>query len=129
MINIEPHVGIFFMIDHNIYQKSDKIGNIKANSFGFKDLQTSHYEYWNIVRFFAREYRNHDFDYYPRGRVVYNALDDNFFIWLDQCIDDYEYHKFIRESFHLKGKKVVFGNDEHYQCAHCNEDYVDIKGI
>jgi len=124
----EPHIGIFFIVGDSIYQKSDKVGNIKADPFGFVDIQTSHYEYWDVVCFFAPEHKKHDFDYYPRGRVIYNALDDAFFVWLDKCIDDYEHRDLICESFNLSGKNVIYDNDEHYSCANCNENYVDIAG-
>ena len=91
-------------------------------------MQASHYEHWDTVRLFALEYQKHDFDYYPRGRVVYNTKNDTFFVWLDKCISP-KYKDLICKSFNLSGKNVVFGNDEHYQCAGCNEDYVDIGGI
>ena len=129
MSHIEPHVGIFFIAGGSFYQRSDKAGGIKANPSGFKDLQVSHYDFWDTVRGFAPKYQNHDFDYLPRGRVLYNALEDAFFVWLDKCIDDCGHRDRICESFNLSGRKIVFGNDEHYQCAGCNEDYVDIGEI
>ena len=125
----EPCIGIFFIVDNKIYQKSVEAVTVKADRLGFKDVQYSHYEYWDTVRFSVPEYKDRDFDYYPRGRVIYKASDDAFFVWLDKCIDDYEYHDLICVSFNLGGKNVVFGNDEHYSCAGCNEEYVGIAGM
>jgi len=129
MTDYEPNIGIFFIAGDNIYQKSEKADSVKADQLGFKDVQYSHYEYWDIVRFFAPEYQKHDFDYYPRGRVIYNALDNTFFIWLDKCLDDHKHRDLICKSFNLSETNVIFGNDEHYSCAKCNKDYVDIGGI
>ena len=129
MTDYEAQIGIFFIVNDIIYQKSEKAAAIKSDQLGFKDIQTSHYEYWDTMYFFAPENKGYDFDYYPRGRVVYNALDNLFFVWMDKCIDDHRHKDLICKSFNLNDKNVVFDNDEHYSCAKCNKDYVDVGGI
>ncbi|MDO4552861.1 MAG: hypothetical protein Q4C22_04930, partial [Bacillota bacterium] len=61
-----------------------------------------------------------DFDYYPRGRVVYRKADDSYLIYYDKCMQAH-----IEEvALKYAGYKYEIGFDEHYQCHQCNEYYV-----
>lgn len=61
-----------------------------------------------------------DFDYYPRGRVVYRKTDNSYLIYYDKCIEPFL--KAVTQKY--TGKSLITGYDEHYQCHLCNEDYV-----
>ncbi|MDP4120781.1 MAG: hypothetical protein Q8876_06990 [Bacillota bacterium] len=126
MNNNEPNVGIFFIIGDKIYKSSEKLSNVQPNSLGFNDYRVSHYDYWQTVCSFAPEHKNHDYDYYSRGRVVYKAENDTFYVWLDKCINDFKHQDLICKCFHLNIPNTIFGHDEHYKCAKCNERYIDV---
>lgn len=70
-------------------------------------------------KYYAPKY-NVDFDYYPRGRVVYRKSDDTYLIYYDKCMKP-DIGK-ITEKY--AGQKLELDYDEHYQCHMCNDDYV-----
>ena len=83
----------------------------------FSNYPHSHYDIWNEN--YAQKY-SVDFDYYPRGRVVYRSSDDTYLIYYDKCMEPYidlVIDKYI-------GKNFETGYDEHYQCHICNTNYV-----
>lgn len=120
-----PEVGIFYVIDGTVYAQSDQIRDLKASQ-GNYDSDGSHYEFWKSMRFLMPEMYDIDYDYYPRGRIVYKSEEDKFYIYLDKCITDEERDSIIDE-FNLPRSKVKFEYDEHYQCHECNPDYSNIS--
>ena len=69
----------------------------------------------------------HPYEYWPRGRVVYDEGADLYEIYLDACIKDKESIKAkILKAFHLEGRAVTWGCDGHYLCHRCNPDFIDI---
>ncbi len=61
-----------------------------------------------------------DFDYFPRGRVVYRKTDNTFLIYYDKCMEPYI--DFVTEKYFDKAVQLHY--DEHYQCHLCNKNYV-----
>ena len=83
----------------------------------FINFPKSHYQIW--WRYYAYKYKV-DFDYFPRGRVVYRKTDDTYLIYYDKCMEPY-----INEvTDKYDSMKIETGYDEHYQCHKCNKDYV-----
>ena len=83
----------------------------------FSNYPHSHYDIWNNN--YEQKY-GVEFDYYPRGRVVYRSSDDTYLIYYDKCMESHIHlvtHKYL-------GKKIETGHDEHYQCRNCNKKYV-----
>lgn len=81
----------------------------------FVNYPHSHDRIWQ--EYYAKRYHV-DFDYYPRGRVVYRKSDDTYLIYYDKCIADQI------EQIASQYEKCETGFDEHYQCHACNPDYV-----
>lgn len=78
----------------------------------------SHFDVWE--RYYASIY-SVDFDYYPRGRIVYRKADDSFLIYYDPCLEPV-----IRtwaERYYTG--RICFSHDEHYQCHICNPNYIE----
>ena len=89
-----------------------------AEAYGdFLNYPLSHFDVWD--EFYGGKY-NVDFDYYPRGRVVYRKNDDTYLIYYDRCMESVIGH--VAEKY--EGKKIELNYDEHYQCHLCNEYYV-----
>lgn len=121
-------VGLFFYItDKHIDGKFAFYGCrlIKAESYGdFFVYPKGHDEIWNKVvkylNFNQNIKQDVDYDYYPRGRVVYRKSDDTFVIYYDKCLEK-EIHR-LTDVY--KGQKVLLSLDEHYCCHECNPMYV-----
>lgn len=60
-----------------------------------------------------------DFDYFPRGRVVYNKKEKCYYIYHDKCIEDLNE---ILKQYKNENYKIL--EDFHYQCHKCNKNYV-----
>ena len=109
------YVGLFFFVNKQflirkcIFQEAEKYGD-------FLNYPESHDSIWQNE--YATKYRV-DFDYYPRGRIVYSIKDDMFLIYFDKCIANH-----IKEIVcTLPKEKTKLCYDEHYQCHMCNKQY------
>ncbi|MDO4488151.1 MAG: hypothetical protein Q4B67_03590 [Eubacteriales bacterium] len=112
-------VGLFFYVKGRLLfhgcslSEAEKYGNNLIYPGG-------HFDIWE--RNYYKKYHV-DYDYYPRGRVVYRIKDETFVVYGDRCID-----KELREFFNGYAQnnpehRYVFEHDEHYQCHSCNRDY------
>ena len=77
----------------------------------------SHYNIW--MEKYYQEYKV-DFDYYPRGRIVYRKIDNTFLIYYDRCME-LQLDKIIDK---FQNVRYELNYDEHYQCHTCNKGYV-----
>ena len=74
-------------------------------------------EVWN--KFYYAKY-GVDFDYYPRGRIIYNLTQKTYYIYYDKCLE-----KNIKNLGIIpKNQNVKLLNDFHYKCHVCNKNYV-----
>ena len=83
----------------------------------FYNYPYSHFQIW--MKYYEEKYKV-DFDFYPRGRVVYRITDDTYLIYFDPCMEKY-INKVVSK---YSDKKIELCHDEHYQCHQCNEDYI-----
>lgn len=92
--------------------------NDEAEEYGeFLIYPGSHFDIWD--RHYYRQLRV-DYDYFPRGRVVYHKESETFRIMYDRCLEDVI--KDFAEEYY--GGEAVLELDEHYQCRKCNKGYV-----
>ena len=110
------HVCLFFCVNGIFLVHGCSLE--KAEPYGdYLIYPQSHFDIWE--QHYALNY-SVDFDYYPRGRVVYRKSDGTFQIYYDACLESV-----IREwaAAHYSAP-VRFARDEHYQCHSCNAGYV-----
>lgn len=115
--DVMSKVGLFFFVEGKFLFSACNINN--AEDYGdFKVYPKSHNDIWN-----AKYYDKYkvDFDYYPRGRVVYRKTDDTYLVYYDQCIED----KIGTIVNSLGNVKYMLSLDEHYKCHMCNENYFE----
>lgn len=113
MTDSNLEVGLFFYVNGALIFEGCKLK--EAEKYGdFLIFSESHLEAWDKLGYSV------DFDYYPRGRVVYRVTDETFIIYHDRCISE-EIKEFAGK---YAGEKYVFELDEHYCCHNCNENYV-----
>ncbi len=113
-------VGLFFFVDGHFSFAGCKLSD--AEEYGdFLVYPKSHMEVWDGYKYlkFRRDRTEVDFDYYPRGRVVYRRTDDTFGIYHDKCVTD----RMNRISDAYKDYKYELALDEHYCCHACNPSY------
>lgn len=122
-----PEVGPFYVIDGEVFPDTESIRDIETNSLGNKDSDETHYRYWKILKLLYPEFKNKDYDYYPRGRVVYSNTEDIYKLFVDPCVSKSEINKIISELNLPKSKVKVDQSDEHYHCSMCNPNYVGIS--
>ena len=110
--------ALFFCVDGELLFHSCAVS--EGEVYGkFVNFPHSHDSIWR--KHYARKY-GVDFDYYPRGRVVYRSDDNTYLIYYDRCMETH-IHKVIVK---YEGKNFITEYDFHYQCHECNEGYVMI---
>ena len=115
-------VGIFFWVNDEFLFHGCKVE--AAEEYGdFRVYDKSHFEIWD--EFYFQKYHK-DYDYFPRGRVVYDMTTESFVIYKDNCIGGDEMKVFL-ENYEKVRCRVE--RDEHYQYHMCNSNYVDLVGI
>ena len=109
-------VGIFFVVNNRLLLHSCSLE--EAEKYGdFLNYPKSHMDIWE--EFYYKKYRV-DFDFYPRGRIIYNIKEQTYYIYYDKCIEkDIENLGIIPENQNVKLQK-----DFHYQCHKCNPNYI-----
>ena len=113
---LEGHVGLFFLANGKLLLHTCTLSDGEAYG-NFINYPESHDTVWQ------REYARHygvDFDYFPRGRIIFNRAKSMYLLYHDPCITDEA--NTLCERYPMG--KCVTGLDEHYQCHMCNEDYV-----
>lgn len=112
----QNQVCLFFYVNGQFLVHGCELEN--AEKYGdFLIYPGGHYDIWE--RHYAKRYHV-DYDYFPRGRVAYNNVKQEFQILFDHCIED-RMPQFAKE--HYSGA-FSLGFDEHYQCHKCNSEYV-----
>lgn len=124
---LSPEIGPFYVIKDVIYGDTEDIIVVRSrHSSDILDSDQSHYDYWSLLRRVYPELRKVSYDYFPRGRIVYNINKDQYIIYFDKCLDTDKYKDMIIDEFNLPRNKTIFDYDEHYQCHSCNKEFINI---
>jgi len=118
-MNIQRSVGIFFCVNGKTLLHTCSLDD--ASHYGdFLNYPLSHDAVWS--KYYQGTY-GVDFDYWPRGRIIYNIAEEKFILYYDACAE--------KEAVELKKQygdaHIDIEKDEHYQCHKCNSDYADIS--
>ena len=109
------YVGLFFVVNGRLLLHKCDLKSAEQNN-DFANYPKSHLDVWD--KYYFNKYKK-DFDFYPRGRIIYRKADNTFLIYKDSCITN-EIKPILDD---LKDKKVIAELDEHYQCYNCNDNY------
>jgi hypothetical protein len=113
-------IGPFFRVRGKL--KAQTISLTEAEDYGdYLTTSVSHDEVWRKI--FGRGAAV-DFDYFPRGRVVYNKRTERYTVYIDKCLDTPELIEEIAAAFGLQDSVYNVEFDEHYQCHGCNRHYI-----
>ena len=120
-----PRVGIFFKVGESLL--TDAVPLDEAEQYGDAIQQGGHCEYHEaLVPRNQPEYtfKDHAYDRFPRGRVVYFPSKKQYVIYSDRCLRPEDLQEVVAQ-FRLESETVVIMSDEHYQCAGCNKYFLD----
>ena len=126
MVNVSSggKVGIFFVVNGDLVCDAVQLqqGELYGDTVGF----SGYYDYWQacVPQNQAEQlFKSHAYDYFPRGRVVYFKKSNSFRLYADLCMSKADIEKVVK-AFQLSAYRLA--RDEHYQCARCNPEYIDI---
>jgi len=117
-------VGIFFIVNGNVI--FDNVSLEQGEHYGETIGFSGHYDYWQTLipkNSDEKLFKSHEYDYFPRGRVVYFMKSNSFRLYADHCLKKADIEK-VASLFHLPIYELA--RDQHYQCAVCNSEYIDI---
>lgn len=114
--SFDNQVGIFFIVRNELLLHSCELA--EGETYGnFLNYPLSHDKIWREQ--YQKKYHV-DFDYYPRGRIIYNKAEQRYILYYDGCIENET--KEMQSRF--SGSTCQISRDEHYQCHKCNVGYV-----
>ena len=118
-------VGIFFKVSGEFLIDVAPID--AAEPYGDALQYSGHYDYHEALppkTSIQYRFKAHDYDYYPRERVVYFPKSDQFTLYADPCLTPKDINRLLT-LFGLEGQHVNIATDEHYRCAGCNKFYME----
>jgi hypothetical protein len=113
-------IGIFFWYDDDLHAAAEALH--EAEDYGdFKTTSLSHAALWETK---LKNDQPYDFDYFPRGRVVYHMKSKRHTVYIDRDLNKPEILAKIIAFFKITAGQYTVKYDEHYQCHLCNKGYV-----
>jgi hypothetical protein len=119
------NVGIFFKIANDFL--IDSVPVEEGEPYGDALQYGGHYDFHDSLHPtvpLERRFKGHDYDNYPRGRVVYFPKRNEFTLYADPCLTPDDINRII-DLFSLDGQSVEVTADEHYRCSRCNRFYLE----
>lgn len=101
-------VGPFFYINKKLYTHSVAVKDFK-NDERFCNDPISHFDYFNSLGIPG------DYGNYPRGRVIYDILRDEYIVYMDKSIMTDDIMESVMLAYCLEERKTVFKTDAHYK--------------
>jgi len=118
-------VGIFFKVGNDFL--IDAVLLADGEPYGDAIGYSGHYDFHESLEPSTpheRRFKAHDYDYYPRGRVVCFPKKNSFNLYTDPCLTPDDINR-IMNLFALDGQTVEVAGDEHYRCSTCNKFYLE----
>lgn len=117
-------IGIFFIVNGELIVDAVQLEH--GEEYGNAIQHGGHYEFWENLEpktKSERIFKRRAYDAFPRGRVIFDVRQGRPVIYVDRCIKDERSLALLKHAFQLSGFDVR--TDEHYQCARCNQDFID----
>lgn len=126
-----PCEGIFWVINDKLIAFTEQV-----DTTGKWSTDLEHSKLWTELKHkYLVNGKEVTYDYYPRGRVMVNAINDadgkfknyDVYIYIDNCLNDEETLEDIKYEFRLNNSKCILqyvGSDggitsNHYICHNC----------
>ena len=136
-----PQVGFFWFVGRPGDQRlvAEGLHLDQAERYGEHLTHPGgHYDHWTLLAArggrwlqangYPDEIAVHDYEDFPRGRVVYNLADDRFVIYVDPRLRSRAFIARLVERFGLGGKTVIVELDAHYRASPLDADDLGAPG-
>ena len=121
----EPEVGIFFVVGDELFIESTPLGAAESYGEDFLIHPGDHASFWKRIIKLKESFSDISYDYYPRGRALFNVKKNRYWVYLDKCaLRDPGMIAEIISEFHLPEDKTEIRQDSDYRCHNCNLHYV-----
>lgn len=121
----EPEVGIFFIVGDELFRNSTPLSEAERSGDDTRIHPGNHRDFWEEMRRENSLLSNVPYDFYPRGRVLFNEKEGRFWVYLDQTTrKDRGMIVNILSEFHLPQDKTKIRCDPQYMRLVCNPHYV-----
>ena len=119
-----PEVGIFYKINGKIYGIGEAYTDVTP-VYNVCDIDDLHIDYFEDLKYLPELglTDKDQYDWYPRGRVIYYTNEDKFKVRFDQCLNDIDDKYAIANEFKLPFAKIewIVASDEYF-CPDCNSE-------
>lgn len=112
----ESSVGVFYIINDEIYSDTASLRN--AEEYGGMLNYGSHYDFYydELCKYYGMPWlKDLDYDYYPRGRVIFDRNEHKYVLYLDPALETDHYISMIADEFDLHNGGFYIDHDEHYK--------------
>ena len=126
-----PEVGIFFVVGDELFIESTPLSSAEPYGEDFLIHPGDHASFWKRVIKVKESLSGVSYDYYPRGRALFNGKKKRYWVYLDKCaLRDPGVIAEIISEFHLPEDKVEVHHDSRYRCHTCNfQEVSDAIGL
>lgn len=111
-------VGIFWYAYDTLIYKAKAVSALSADDLGLIDSPFTHIEEWENKQIYLKFHlrlQNTEYQSYPRGRVIYNRLDNDFYVYIDKSIFNKQIIGQIIRQFGLSAFQIKWMQDPHYK--------------
>ena len=119
----ESRVGAFYFIGNKIVSNDADMRD--GESYGGYVNYSSHWDLWSAFLKEYPEYEFLDYDYFPRGRVIFDRNKWKYILYIDPKLNNPKYLNKIESQYHLNKDAYEIGKDEHYQSQQQPHDVDD----
>lgn len=114
----DAHIGIWWIIDGHIVKCSTSVNEV-PESDGWKDIPTSHFDYWeNTLKVELPNLQNCEYTDHPRGRVLLNVAKQAYVIYGSKTFTQNKRQiSVVKNAFNLSNCTVMVQHDKHYDDA------------
>lgn len=115
----EPMVGIFWLFSRRLVIDSTPLS--EAEPYGeCLTHPRGHLRYWTMLQQSGQVPIDVEYEWPPRGRVLFDQRRDRFVLLADRCIlNRSPLVKQIMARMHLPPEKTDVDADSHYRCSRC----------
>lgn len=117
-IEAKTMLSVFWYIDGQFFGPEDYLDGDSVLQYGdYLQVDADHYAEWGKLRSQLQLDNSIDYDYYPRGRVLFNSLLHKYVVVADpKIIEDDNIRQQLMDWYDLPTSKgaVIWKTDEHY---------------
>lgn len=112
-------VGVFWFVQNKLLFIAELATHFKADQYGLIDSTFLHIHEWEtryIYLRFGLKLAGTEYQQYPRGRVIFNTLQQQSHVFLDKHIFKTHIKNEIITAFKLSPTNTKWFDDPHYRC-------------